>query len=193
MKKLSMTFSPFIAISMVVLMLFSAAAKTADAQTPGASHNSAHHDSKQKPHSDHIPKHCGVFLMALDNIHHLEGVLLQPGIFRIYLYDEYTKPLSAAKVEQASGTVQVGESADAPRIPLVVGKDVQALECALGKDLKLPVTLTVSLHLPGSVPNAKPEVFSFPFSHFIAEDTPSRPPASMDHSGHDMSGMKMDH
>ena len=193
MRKLSVIISSFIAMSMVGLMLFSAAAKTTDAQMSGASEDSTPRAPKQKPHSNHIPKHGGVFFMALDNIHHLEGVLLQSGIFRVYLYDAYTKPLSAAKVKQASGTVQVGESADAPRIPLVVGKDVQALESALGKDLKLPVTLTLSLHLPGSAPNARPEVFTFPFSHFIAEDTPSRPPASMDHSGHDMNGIKMDH
>jgi len=129
--------------------------------------------------------------MALDNIHHLEGVLLRPGIFRVYLYDEYTKPLSAAKVKQASGTVQVGESADAPRIPLVVSEDGQNLECSLGKDLKLPVELIVSLHLPGLAPNAKPEVFTFPFSHFIVKDAPSQPPASTDHSH--TGGMKMGH
>jgi hypothetical protein len=192
-RKLSVIISSFIAMSMVGLMLFSAAAKTTDAQMSGASEDSTPRAPKQKPHSNHIPKHGGVFFMALDNIHHLEGVLLQSGIFRVYLYDVYTKPLSAAKVKQASGTVQVGESANAPIIPLVVGKDVQTLESALGKDLKLPVTLTVSLHLPGSAPSARPEVFTFPFSHFIAEDTPSRPPASMDHSGHDMNGIKMDH
>ena len=193
MRKLSMIIWSFIAMSMVGLMLFSGAAKTADAQIPEASQDSTPRDPKQKPHADHNPKHGGVFFMALDNIHHLEVVLLQPGILRVYLYDEYTKPLSAAKVREASGTVQVGESPDAPGMPLVVGKDVQTLECALGKDLKLPVTLTLSLHLPGSAPNARPEVFTFPFSHFIAEDAPSRPPASMDHTGHDTSGIKMDH
>jgi hypothetical protein len=131
--------------------------------------------------------------MALDNKHHLEGVLLPSRLFRVYLYDAYTKPLSAAKVKQASGTVQVGESADTPRIPLVVGNDGRTLEVSLGKDLKLPVTLTLSLHLPDVALNARPEVFTFPFSHFIAEDTPSRPSVPKGHSGTGTSGMKMDH
>jgi hypothetical protein len=191
MRRLSMSISAFVAISMVWWMLFSAAAKNADAQMPEASHASTSHGPKQRPHLDHTPKHGGVFFMSLDNIHHLEGVLLQPGIFRVYLYDEYTKPLPAAKVKQASGSVQVSESADAPRIPLVVSEDGQILECSLGKDLKLPVELIVSLHLPGLAANAKPEVFTFPFSHFIAEDVPNQPPASTGHSH--MGGIKMEH
>jgi hypothetical protein len=148
---------------------------------------------QQKPHTNHIPQHGGVFFMALDNKHHLEGVLLPSRMFRVYLYDAYTKPLSAAKVTQASGTVQIGESDNAPRVPLVVGKDGRTLEASLGEDLKLPVTLTLSLHLPDVAPNARPEVFTFPFSHFIAEDAPRRPSAPMAHSGNGTSGMKMDH
>jgi hypothetical protein len=179
MRKLSASVSSFIIILMCGLVLLAA--------------ESPHGTSQQKPHANHIPQHGGVFFMALDNKHHLEGVLLPSRLFRVYLYDAYTKPLSAAKVNQASGTVQVGESADAPRVPLVVGKDGRTLEASLGKDLKLPVTLTLSLHLPGMVPNARPEVFTFPFSHFIAEETGSRPAVSMGHSGQEMSGMKMDH
>ena len=29
-------------------------------------------------HMDHKPKHGGTFFMSLDNVHHLEGVLLPP-------------------------------------------------------------------------------------------------------------------
>jgi hypothetical protein len=121
---------------------------------------------KPKPHSLHIPQHGGIFFMALDNEHHLEAVLLKSGIFRIYLYDAYTKPLAAAEARQASGSVQVGESESAPSIPLKVGEDSSTLEVAVGKDLKLPVTITLSLRFQISKPNVRPEVFTFHVTHF---------------------------
>jgi hypothetical protein len=122
--------------------------------------------TKPKPHSKHIPQHGGIFFMALDNEHHLEGVLLKTGIFKVYLYDAYTNPLAAAKVRQASGSVQVGESESAPNIPLKVGEDSSTLEVAMGKDLKLPITITLSLRFQMSKPNIRPEVFTFHFTHF---------------------------
>lgn len=74
--------------------------------------------SSEKAHMDHKPKHGGLFFMSLDNVHHLEGVLLPPGTFRVYLYDEYAKPLKLEQVKLASGTIQIGDSEDAPKIPL---------------------------------------------------------------------------
>ncbi len=118
-------------------------------------------------HQDHNPKHGGTFFMAMDNKHHLEGTLLPSGIFRVYLYDAYARPLSQNKVKQASGSVQLGDSPDAPKIPLTVSKDGRTLEVALGKDVKFPFTLTLLLHFPDTPPNAKPELFTFPFSHYI--------------------------
>ena len=46
-------------------------------------------------HADHEPKHGGVFFMAADNWHHIEGVLASPSEFRLYIYDNFTKPISA--------------------------------------------------------------------------------------------------
>ena len=113
--------------------------------------------------------------MALDNEHHLEGVLLKSGVFKVYLYDAFTRPLSAAEVQQATGNVQVGESESAPRIPLRVGKDGHTLEAAISKNLQLPVTINLSLRFQESAQNVRPEVFTFPFSHYIAADAHPRP------------------
>ena len=192
MKKILLTIVYFTAISLFGTMLSAPNARPTDAPPAAAPQGSTTTKPKPKPHSNHVPQHGGVFFMALDNKHHLEGVLLQSGTFKIYLYDAYTKPLPAAKVLQAHGTVQVGESADAPIVPLVVGKDGQTLEAALSKGLKLPVTLTLSLRLPDSRPDARPEVFTFPFSHYIEEKPSPRAAVSAGHSGHAMDTMKAD-
>ena len=121
--------------------------------------------------------------MALDNMHHLEGVFEPPGIFRAYLYDAYTKPLSREKLKKASGTVQVGDSPDAPKLPLVLSKDGKTLELAL-PNLKFPFTLTVVMHFPDLPPGASSELFTIPQSHYT---TPNEHEAgSMDHSMHEI-------
>ena len=113
-----------------------------------------------------IPNTAARFFMALDNKHHLEGTLLPPGKFCVYLYDAHTHPLSPAAIKQASGTVQWGESEDSPETPLMVGEEGQRLEAVLGKEVTFPVTLTLLLRLPGSPADARPELFTFPFSHY---------------------------
>jgi hypothetical protein len=140
----------------------------ADGQVPSA----AAPAPKQGAHMDHKSKHGGSFFMALDNKHHLEGVLLPPGTFRVYLYDDRTKPLKAEETRQASGTVQIGESDDSPKIDLAPGKKKETLEVNLGNGIKFPVTLTLLLHLPGMEPDAKPELFNFTFGQFTDERGP---------------------
>ncbi len=127
---------------------------------------------EQGAHMDHKSKHGGTFFMALDNKHHLEGIFVPPGTFRVYLYDDHTKPLKAEETRKASGTVQVGESEDAPKIDLAPGKKKETLEANLGNGVKFPVTLTLLLHLPGMEPDAKPELFDFKFTQFTDERGP---------------------
>jgi hypothetical protein len=121
---------------------------------------------------DHKSKHGGMFFMALDNKHHLEGVLLPPETFRVYLYDDHTKPLKADQVKEASGTLQIGDSEDAPKITLGPGKKKETMEASLGEGIKFPVAVTLLLHLPGMPPDAKPELFNFTFQKFTDENGP---------------------
>ena len=139
-------------------------------QAPPADSNPA--PPAQGAHMDHKPKHGGTFFMSLDNKHHLEGVLLPPATFRVYLYDDHTKPLKAEETRQASGTVQIGDSEDAPKINLAPGKKKETLEANLGDGPKFPVTFTLLLHLPGMAPDAKPELFNFTFTGFTDERGP---------------------
>lgn len=142
------------------------------AQDVPSSQGSTGGNSKEKAHMDHKPKHGGFFFMSLDNVHHLEGVLLPPGTFRVYLYDEYAKPLKLDQVKLASGTIQIGDSEDAPKIALGPGKKKETMEASIGADPKFPVAITLLLHLPGMAPDAKPELFNFTFDKFTAENGP---------------------
>ena len=126
--------------------------------------------------------------MALDNLHHLEGVFEPPGIFRVYLYDAYTAPLSVQQMKKASGTVQVGESPDAPKMPLALSKDGKTLELPL-PNAKFPFTLTVVMHFPGLPAGASPELFTIPLSHYTSPHEHAQGDMKQKTHGHDMHGM----
>lgn len=116
------------------------------------------------PHQNHRPQHGGQFFMAEDNIHHLEGLLISPGIFRVYLYDAYTVPLPPPGVKEVEGSVEIGESGR--EIHLQPNPDISTLEAKIDPAVGFPVTLTLRLHLPGEAPDAKPELFTFDFSNY---------------------------
>jgi len=64
---------------------------------------------RARPHEDHNPKRGGIFFMAPDNWHHLEGTYLEPGIFRVYFYDNYSQPITA---KDFKGRIVLGETYD---------------------------------------------------------------------------------
>jgi hypothetical protein len=86
-------------------------------------------------HSSHSARHNGIFFMAPDGWHHVEGALVSASEFRVYIYDNFTEP----SAEQSAGTADIA-SADAHgnRIGTVV-----------------PITLTLSAdktYLTGTIP-----------------------------------------
>jgi Cu/Ag efflux protein CusF len=92
-----------------------------------------------RPHGDHNPRHGGpsVF-MSEDLFHHVEATLVaptktQPAIFRVYFYDEYTRPIKATGVSATvAPTNKNGKDTGSP-IPLVLShiKDGNAMEVRL--------------------------------------------------------------
>ncbi len=131
-------------------------------------------------HMDHNPKHGGIFFMALDFRHHLEGTLTGPGIFRVYLYDARTRPLDPEKVKEAEGTVHWGEFPDPPGIPLKIGEDGGVMVAGLNRDVEFPLTLTLLLRFAGSHPGAEPELFHFIFDEYSRSSAIEEPGAGQD-------------
>jgi hypothetical protein len=65
-----------------------------------------------RAHGNHNPQHGGQFFMAPDNWHHLEGVHPSARVFRLYVYDDYGRPLAAAKVKDIAARVVTQETFD---------------------------------------------------------------------------------
>jgi len=117
-----------------------------------------------KPHMDHEPKHGGVFFMAPDRWHHLEGALLPNGTFKVHLYDDHTRPIPAKGFE---AELQIDGSADARKLKLVFDAADGTLTLRGLPVEQFPVDLTVWITFPGRS-GAKPqtELFSFSFDGF---------------------------
>ena len=131
-------------------------------------------------HMDHNPKHGGIFFMALDFRHHLEGTLTGPGMFRVYLYDARTRPLDPERLKEAEGTVYWGEFPDPPGIPLKIGEDEEMLVAELDREVEFPLTLTLLLRFSGSHPGAEPELFNFIFDEYPKSSAIEEPGAGED-------------
>jgi hypothetical protein len=65
-----------------------------------------------RAHGNHNPQHGGQFFMAPDNWHHLEGVHPSARVFRLYVYDDFGRPLAAAKMKDVQARVVTRETFD---------------------------------------------------------------------------------
>lgn len=129
-----------------------------------------------KSHLDHDAKHGGVFFMAPDQKHHLEGTMSDKGEFHIHFYDEYTKPISAEKFT-AEGTVRAkGSDKEAP-LKMTLEPNKARLRGTVAPSIKFPLSIKVFIDFKDG---QQPQVFDFDF------DGPSVPPKGHEsESGHD--------
>ncbi len=118
---------------------------------------------KLRPHGNHNPQHGGQFFMAPDNWHHLEGTYPRAGAFRMYLYDDYTRPLARAKAKDVQGHVIV----NGQTYPLTLAANGKYLEAKLA-GVNLPAAVEANLKF---APDGKPSVFDFNFDRFSKEPT----------------------
>ena len=116
-----------------------------------------------RPHGNHNPQHGGQFFMAPDNWHHLEGTYPRANLFRMYLYDDYTRPLARDKAKAVQGHIVVrGQS-----VPLTLAPNGRYLEAKLDA-VNLPAAIEANVKF---VPDGKASVFDFNFDSFSKEPT----------------------
>src|SRR4051812_27580055 len=83
-----------------------------------------------RAHGDHNPRHGGQFYMATDAWHHIEGTYPQDGLFRVFFYDNFTKPLP---VKGFVGSVVIRDKSDKEiaSVPLAVARDNTTMEAKI--------------------------------------------------------------
>jgi Heavy metal binding domain len=131
----------------------------------------------QRPHGDHNPKHGGVFFMAPDNWHHLEGVYPAPGRFRVYVYDDFSKPLGREQARKVRGRVvtkeafdpKTGTTRELASTPLVLARNGAFLEARI-EQLALPAKLTAKITFS---PDNKESRFDFAFPAYSRDVPPA--------------------
>jgi hypothetical protein len=102
--------------------------------------------------------------------HHLEGAYLQDETFRVYLYNDYTKPLPPELAKQVTGRVVLKETFDTATrttkelvaMPLAMAANGEYLEARVGR-VKLPAEMTAKLKFKRDADEYR---FDFTFPEF---------------------------
>jgi Heavy metal binding domain len=133
----------------------------------------------QRAHGDHNPKHGGIFFMAPDNWHHLEGTYPAPGRFRVYVYDDYSKPLTPSDARKVRGRVvtkevfdpKTGTTRELASAPLVLSRNGAFFEARI-ESPAVPARLTAKISFRS---DEKESRFDFTFPEY-SKDLPRSVP-----------------
>ena len=102
--------------------------------------------------------------MAPDRAHHLEGVFLPGGTFKVYLYDDYTRPIQASGY---AAEMQIDGVGEARKHPLLLDAADGTLSIRGLPVERFPVELTVWITFPGRAgTHPQTELFNFSFGGF---------------------------
>ena len=135
-----------------------------------------------RAHGDHNPRHGGIFYMAQDQWHHLEGTYPSAGNFRAYFYDNYTQPIDAKAFSGSVVLQAIDPATKAPRdiatFPLRLSRDGKTLEGTLKNDgrpsKETPTTMVAKVRMTKDGPE---QPFTFAFVEY-SKDVPTSAPAA---------------
>jgi hypothetical protein len=128
-----------------------------------------------RAHGDHNPRHDGQFFMAEDAWHHLEGTYPEKGRFRVFFYDNYTRPL-APKAFTGSLDVLGDKDRVLGSFPLRLSRNGETLEASIKAPLDaLPLKAAALIKLS---PNVKEQKFNFVFAQYSKDPAAATPAPS---------------
>jgi len=122
-----------------------------------------------RAHGDHNPRHGGQFFMATDAWHHIEGTYPQNGLFRVFFYDNFTKPL-ALRGKGMTGSVVIRDKSDKEiaTLPLAIARNGSTMEATVpAANAALPLRATVTMKFS---PTMASQPFDFTFTEY-SKDT----------------------
>ena len=125
---------------------------------------------ERRAHGDHNPRHGGQLFMAPNNWHHIEGTYPSAGLLRIFIYDDFTRPLPLGGI---AGRVVTRETFDPAAkqtkeieaFPLRRSENGQYLEARIGS-AALPSQVTAKIRF---TPNGNEYRFDFSFPEYTRE------------------------
>ena len=134
-----------------------------------------HQQYAQRAHGDHNPKHGGQFFMASDAWHHLEGTYPSAGVFRLFFYNDYSKPLIPTGFSATLSVLDAQDRTVVADLPLKPGRVSNAMEAAIPPaHTSLPLRLEAQVKFSAT---GKSNVFDFTFPALTNEPTTHAAPA----------------
>lgn len=130
-----------------------------------------------RAHGDHNPRHGGQFFMAQDAWHHIEATLQPGNVFKVFFYDNFTKPIAvkdfqARVVTREEWDPVAKKTNELEAFPLKTGRDGQTMEAPL-KNVTLPLKVSALVKFGGNSPEQR---FDFNFAELSKE--PAVPPTA---------------
>jgi hypothetical protein len=127
-----------------------------------------------RAHGNHNPQHGGAFFMAPDAWHHLEGTYLRTGVFRLHLYDDYTKPLPLTQVREVSASLFVKDAKTGRETAIPLVRSGRTLQATIGKHA-FPAQMFAKVTFKAGGPEHR---FDFGFDDF-SKEPPKTPAATL--------------
>jgi hypothetical protein len=133
-------------------------------------------DSSPGSHMDHSPRFGGIFFMAPDAFHHVEGTHPRPGVFRLRIYDNFTELIDPSGADARAVLEEEWDAAsrqyrELRAVALEPDASGRFLEAAIG-EAGLPVEVTAKLRF---VPGGPEERFDFIFGALSDETAGASP------------------